>query len=305
MKTKNLTNVGIVAMALGLLIAIVLFETSQQLYYLIRFDLNLKATFSDLFFGQLRKWGIWLLCCIPLWFYIKKYAFNKEFSAQTVSFSLLFILALLLLATLTISALEVWIAGQPLVEEGMWKSYFVFYLFQKAPIFLFGFTFIAFIFLLFLKNNLLEFEILKIKELNRKDKKLLSESRINQEEPVLRVKVGHSYKIVPIETIDWIEADDYCVNIYCKQHDTAYSMRASLKSLEKILPANFLRVHRSAIVNMDNVVEYKTTGGSSVKLDTGAVVSVAHNKAALINDFFKNTEITEQSVYIPENTREH
>ena len=98
--------------------------------------------------------------------------------------------------------------------------------------------------------------------------------------------MGNKFKIISIEDIDWIEADDYCVNIHSRNSDAVYSMRATLKYLESILPGSFLRVHRSAIVNMDGVEEYKTQGSGLITMKSGDEIAVAQSKLKMINDFF-------------------
>jgi two-component system LytT family response regulator len=59
--------------------------------------------------------------------------------------------------------------------------------------------------------------------------------------------------------IDWIEARDYYAGIHAagKRH----LVRESLASLEKRLdPAQFVRVHRSALLRLDRVREFRATG---------------------------------------------
>ncbi len=56
----------------------------------------------------------------------------------------------------------------------------------------------------------------------------------------------------PVDEIDWIEAADY----YARLHvgDTTHLIRETLASLEQQLdPSRFMRVHRSAIVNVSRV----------------------------------------------------
>ena len=56
-----------------------------------------------------------------------------------------------------------------------------------------------------------------------------------------------------IGEIDWVEAADNYVQLHAGAH--THLMRGSLKALEKQLGSRFARVHRSAIVNLDAVVE--------------------------------------------------
>jgi two-component system LytT family response regulator len=98
---------------------------------------------------------------------------------------------------------------------------------------------------------------------------------------VLSTAVGEL--VIPVADIDWIGADDYyaCVHVGSKSH----LLRESLASLEKRLdPSRFVRVHRSAIVQIDRVREVKTSaGGDEVVLRDGSRVRVSRRKQATLD----------------------
>jgi two-component system, LytTR family, response regulator len=57
---------------------------------------------------------------------------------------------------------------------------------------------------------------------------------------------------VAINDILWIEAEDYCCRVHTNENN--YLVRQSLSSFEAVLPsADFLRIHRSTIVKIDQV----------------------------------------------------
>lgn len=63
-------------------------------------------------------------------------------------------------------------------------------------------------------------------------------------------------RVVPVGEIDWIEAQDYYVEVHCGGR--GYLLRRSLKQLEERLdPKRFARVHRSAIVNLERIASLK------------------------------------------------
>jgi two-component system LytT family response regulator len=81
--------------------------------------------------------------------------------------------------------------------------------------------------------------------------------------------------VIPTRDVDWIEGADY----YAKLHvgPKAHLIRESLASLEQRLDAaRFLRVHRSAILNLTRVrvVEAADRGDAVAVLVTGARVKV-------------------------------
>jgi two-component system, LytTR family, response regulator len=81
---------------------------------------------------------------------------------------------------------------------------------------------------------------------------------------------GTKDSFVNIQDIDWIEAADYyaCLHVGGK----SFMLRESIKQLSKTLdPQQFVRIHRSVIVNVDQVTEIFREGQSegSVVLKSG------------------------------------
>jgi two-component system LytT family response regulator len=95
----------------------------------------------------------------------------------------------------------------------------------------------------------------------------------------LLVKVGTRSVLVPVADIDWIEAEDYCVTLHVggQQH----VLRESLAALEAQLDAErFVRIHRSAIVNVERIRELHHASPSEtvVVLATGQRLRVSRNR---------------------------
>ena len=79
-----------------------------------------------------------------------------------------------------------------------------------------------------------------------------------QKEPVQRPerllikKLGREF-LIQVSDIEWIEASGNYANLHVKSH--VYPMRITMEKLEKLLPSNFVRIHRSSIVNLEHIVE--------------------------------------------------
>jgi two-component system LytT family response regulator len=89
---------------------------------------------------------------------------------------------------------------------------------------------------------------------------------------------GNTASVVSVSDIEWIEAADYyvCLHAGGKRH----LLRESIRALEtKLDPKKFLRLHRSAIVNLDYVREIHRDGQAEgwVLLSTGARVRLNRN----------------------------
>jgi two-component system, LytTR family, response regulator len=86
----------------------------------------------------------------------------------------------------------------------------------------------------------------------------------------LTVKSLGQVFFIKVADIDWIEAADYyaCLHVGSKTH----ILRRSMSELERDLnPANFCRIHRSTIVNLDRVsaLQLDKDGDSEVLLEDG------------------------------------
>jgi len=93
------------------------------------------------------------------------------------------------------------------------------------------------------------------------------------------VSVREGERVLRPEEIDWIEADDYYAVIHTGGE--RHLVRESLASLEERLPAaSFLRVHRSALVNLARVraLEEDGEGGTRLALRSGALVPVSRRR---------------------------
>ena len=87
--------------------------------------------------------------------------------------------------------------------------------------------------------------------------------------------------VIPTSDIDWIEGADYYARLHVGPKSSL--IRESLASLERRLdPTRFLRLHRSAIVNLSRVrvVEAAERGDGVAVLSTGARIRVTASRRA-------------------------
>ncbi len=103
-----------------------------------------------------------------------------------------------------------------------------------------------------------------------------------------RLVIRTSGKIILVNTEDirWVEAYDYYVRIHCREE--TYLIRESLKSMDEKLPEEkFMRVHKSAIVNMTRVrsLEHLQNAEYMINLDDGTAVKVSRSYRARVDDY--------------------
>ncbi len=90
--------------------------------------------------------------------------------------------------------------------------------------------------------------------------------------------------LVPFDDIDWVEAADQYVRLHLFEGGEEL-MRASMGHLEKRLPSPpFMRVHRSAIVRLDQVrdLSSSSSGTGKLRLRSGHSVPVSRTRLALV-----------------------
>lgn len=90
------------------------------------------------------------------------------------------------------------------------------------------------------------------------------------------VKKNGTVHFVPVDEVDWLEADGYCTKLH--RGKTIYLLRGHLGSFEAQLdPKKFTRIHRSMIVNLSRVQCLKNWfhGESLVVLQNGAELKVS------------------------------
>ena len=101
-------------------------------------------------------------------------------------------------------------------------------------------------------------------------------------------RVGTRDVIVPLEMVDYIEADD----VYAVVHvaDKRYLVRTALEALEHDLdPGQFIRVHRSYIVRASRVREVRRAGPMAVVLDSGVEIPVSRRRRSALDALLKPT----------------
>jgi two-component system LytT family response regulator len=93
----------------------------------------------------------------------------------------------------------------------------------------------------------------------------------------LSLKVGDRAIVLKIAEVIWIQAEDYYVLVHSARG--RHLVRTTLATLaDRLDPRLFLRVHRAAIVNLDEVREVRDEGGLSLLLSDGSAVPVSRSR---------------------------
>jgi len=94
----------------------------------------------------------------------------------------------------------------------------------------------------------------------------------------LVARLGDRSTVIAVAEIDWIEAQDYCAAVHVG--DAVHVVRHSLTALEAELdPAQFVRIHRGAMVNLARIRELHHGGGElAVVLHSGERLPVSRRR---------------------------
>jgi two-component system LytT family response regulator len=100
----------------------------------------------------------------------------------------------------------------------------------------------------------------------------------------ITVRTAQRVQVVRVAEIDWIEAADYCAKLHAGT--STHVVRVSLGALERLLdPTIFLRVHRSAIINLDRLKEIvsDSSGDGLIVLSDGTKVRLARSRRPAVD----------------------
>ncbi|MFT4698595.1 MAG: two-component system LytT family response regulator [Flavobacteriaceae bacterium] len=108
---------------------------------------------------------------------------------------------------------------------------------------------------------------------------------INQVAGKITIPQQNGFEVLEIKDILYCQADDNYTNIFLK--DTKRLVSKTLKHFEEILSENgFARVHKSYLVNVNEIKEYKKGKGGSVVLTNGKQVMVSPSRKKELLAFF-------------------
>jgi two-component system, LytTR family, response regulator len=104
----------------------------------------------------------------------------------------------------------------------------------------------------------------------------------------LVVRNGERFEMVPLDTIDWIEAADNYVQLHCgpKRHLLGETLTSLAQRLD---PERFVRVHRSRMVNASRIVAVHVLMGGAYELELrcGTRLTTGRNYRAIVQQMIR------------------
>ena len=115
----------------------------------------------------------------------------------------------------------------------------------------------------------------------------LQEERNTQQLNRLTVHVGRKLRVISLDEVRYIEAEDKLVFAYLE--DKRYRTEFTLQELEQRLDDRFVRIHRSVIVNLDEAYELIpwSSGTYRLRLEDGTELPVARRRTQTVKDVLR------------------
>ncbi len=116
--------------------------------------------------------------------------------------------------------------------------------------------------------------------------KALSENLQEDRNNVLCIPIVGGYEYLPVDEIEYMEADGSYVKINCTDQRSKIVSK-NLKYFENALESapKFLRSHRSFLVNMDHVTSYFKSDGGNLQLKSGQVIPVSRERKQDVQNY--------------------
>jgi len=129
-----------------------------------------------------------------------------------------------------------------------------------------------------------------VSEVKKKENELQNDVLIPKTTSInerITIPTQEGFEVLEIQDILYCQADDNYTHLYLK-NDKKKLVSKTLKYFDEILKqSNFARIHKSYLVNVNCIVNYKKGKGGSVLLSNGKELSVSSSKKGELLAFFK------------------
>jgi len=104
----------------------------------------------------------------------------------------------------------------------------------------------------------------------------------------LTLPYGQGFKMIDVDDIIYIEADSNYSVFHLNNHDKI-TVSKVLREFEELLPSDqFVRIHKSSIINLNHLKEYNSKNGLQAFLKNGESINISRRRAS---DFFEKIKL--------------
>lgn len=230
------------------------------------------------------RWLIWALLAAPLGIYVYQNPTRHLHTKILIGYGI-GVFSTLAVTIMTVSLVDLWRSQQ---EMTFFLEFALFFAYQKSALFLNAYLGLIIIINLFKSVELLDAKLVELSDLKIDYQSVADRLKGNIERDntsLIQIKIGNKVKHIPLASIIWVQSDDYCVKLHTTER--SYHLRKSMKLIEEQLePKGFVRLHRNAIVNRQEVDTLVYSPQPSVTLKNGHVLPIATSRIARIKELF-------------------
>ena len=122
---------------------------------------------------------------------------------------------------------------------------------------------------------------------NLRMKTMLSNQKSELTNPKIAIPLSDKIEFVEVSSIVRCEGDGNYTNFFLKNGDKIIASK-TLKEFDELLSDyNFLRVHQSHLINLNEVKSYIKTDGGYIKMNDGSSVSIARLRREMVLEKLK------------------
>lgn len=125
------------------------------------------------------------------------------------------------------------------------------------------------------------------KQENKRMQNLLQNTRVLDKEKKIALSVADKIEFVEIGSIIRCEAESNYTTFYLKTGEKLIVSK-TLKEFDELLtPCNFLRVHQSHLINLDEIKSFVKTDGGYIRMKDGTSISISRQRRNYVMERLK------------------
>jgi hypothetical protein len=271
-----------------MLVGVIAFDVLQQYYYITTFpilDEGQVVTYGELLKSHTIKWLAWTFFSIPLINMVNRHPLLGDEPLTNDLIRHIIYIAVTILCVIALLSIYTVYEARGITSWAEIKDQFVFLFYQKFMTFFMAYLILDMLINFLHSQSLLKGKVMSLKNLKHSYQELyqeLKDNKVNDDTRVLHAKVGNKIKAIPVPDIIWIQSDDYCVRVHSS--NGTHAIRNSMKAMMKLLPPNFIRVHRQGIVNLHFLKELKMNGQPVIIMKDGNEIPIAKSRLSQVKE---------------------
>ena len=130
-------------------------------------------------------------------------------------------------------------------------------------------------------------KVITNKQQNLRMQNLLQNNYRFDKKKRLALSVADSIEFVEISDIIRCESDSNYTTFFFKEREKLIVSKTLKEYDELLTPYNFLRVHQSHLINLDEVKSFVKTDGGYIRMNDGTIISISRQRRTMVMEVLK------------------